>query len=65
MKKRIITLAIAPALATTNTSAYATEILRESAPLNAMEAQILCITYLRKTKIQIVPTTYNKLSLRQ
>lgn len=40
MKKRIITLAIATALVATNISAYATEIPRESAPLNATEAQI-------------------------
>lgn len=40
MKKRIITLAIAAALATTNISAYAAEISRESAPLNATETQI-------------------------
>ena len=39
MKKRIITLAIMAAL-TTNFSAYATEIPRESAPLNSTEAQI-------------------------
>lgn len=40
MKKRIITLAIAAALATTNISTYAAEIPRECAPLNATEAQI-------------------------
>ena len=40
MKKRIITLAITAALATINLSAYAVEIPRESAPLNATEAQI-------------------------
>lgn len=40
MKKQIITLAIALALATTNISAYAAEIPREIAPLNATEAQI-------------------------
>ena len=40
MKKRIITLAITAALAITNLSAYAAEIPRESAPLNATEAQI-------------------------
>ena len=40
MKKRIITLAIIVALAITNLSAYAAEIPRESAPLNATEAQI-------------------------
>ena len=40
MKKRIITFAIAAALVTTNISAYAAEIPRESAPLNATEAQI-------------------------
>ena len=39
MKKRIITLAITAAL-TTNFSAYAAEIPKESAPLNATEAQI-------------------------
>lgn len=39
MKKQIITLAIATAL-TTNISAYAAEIPRESTPLNATEAQI-------------------------
>ena len=39
MKKRIITLAITAAL-TTNFSAYAAKIPRESAPLNATEAQI-------------------------
>lgn len=40
MKKRIITLAIIAALAVSNMSAYAAEIPRESAPLNATEAQI-------------------------
>ncbi len=40
MKKRIITLAIAAALTTTNISAYAAEIPRESTPLNATEQQI-------------------------
>ena len=40
MKKQIITLAITAALAITNLSAYAAEIPRESAPLNATEAQI-------------------------
>lgn len=40
MKKRIIILAIAAALATTNISAYAAEIPRESTPLNTTEAQI-------------------------
>lgn len=40
MKKQIITLAIAAALATTNIYAYAAEIPRESTPLNATEAQI-------------------------
>lgn len=40
MKKRIITLAITAALATTNISAYAAEIPRESTPLNATEQQI-------------------------
>lgn len=40
MKKRIITLAITAALATTNISAFAAEIPRETAPLNATEAQI-------------------------
>lgn len=40
MKKKIITLAIAAALATTKISAYAAEIPRESAPLNSTEAQI-------------------------
>ncbi len=40
MKKRIITLAITTALATTNISAFAAEIPRESAPLNATENQI-------------------------
>ncbi len=39
MKKRIIALAIAAALATTNISALAAEIPRESTPLNATEAQ--------------------------
>lgn len=39
MKKRITTLAIAAAL-TTNISAYAAEIPRESVPLNATEQQI-------------------------
>ncbi len=40
MKKRIITLAILAALATTNISAYAAEIPRESAPINSTETQI-------------------------
>lgn len=40
MKKQIITLAIAVALAKTNISAYAAEIPRESTPLNATEQQI-------------------------
>ena len=40
MKKQIITLAIAAALATTNISAYAAEIPRETTPLNATENQI-------------------------
>lgn len=40
MKKQIIILAIAAALATTNISAYTAEIPRESAPLNATEVQI-------------------------
>ena len=40
MKKRIITLAITAALATTNISAYAAEIPRETTPLNATEEQI-------------------------
>ena len=40
MKKRIITLAIMAALALSNMSAYAAEIPRESAPLNATEQQI-------------------------
>ena len=40
MKKRIITIAITAALATTNISAFAAEIPRESTPLNATEAQI-------------------------
>ena len=40
MKKRIIILAIVVALATTNISAFAAEIPRESTPLNATEAQI-------------------------
>ena len=40
MKKRIITLAIAAALAATNISAYSAEIPRESTPLNTMEKQI-------------------------
>ena len=40
MKKQIITLAITAVLAITNLSAYAAEIPRESAPLNATEAQI-------------------------
>lgn len=40
MKKQIITLALAAALATTNISAYAAEIPRESAPENATEQQI-------------------------
>lgn len=40
MKKRIIILAIAAALVTTNISAYAAEIPRESVPLNATEQQI-------------------------
>lgn len=40
MKKRIITLAIAATLATTNISAFAVEIPRESTPLNATEQQI-------------------------
>lgn len=40
MNKRIITLAIMAALATTNISAYAAEIPRESTPLNATETQI-------------------------
>lgn len=40
MKKQIITLAITAALATTNISAFAAEIPRESAPLNATEQQI-------------------------
>ena len=40
MKKRIITLAIAAALIVSNISAYAAEIPRESAPLNATENQI-------------------------
>lgn len=39
MKKQIITLAIAAALATTNVSALAAEIPRESTPLTATEAQ--------------------------
>lgn len=39
MKKRIITLAIAAALATTNISAYAAEIPHETTPLNATEEQ--------------------------
>ena len=40
MKKRIITLAITATLIVSNISAYAAEIPRESAPLNATEAQI-------------------------
>ncbi len=40
MKKQIIILVIALALATTNISAIAAEIPRESAPLNATKAQI-------------------------
>lgn len=40
MKKRITTLAITLALTTTNISALAAEIPRESTPLNATEAQI-------------------------
>ncbi len=40
MKKRIVTLAIAAALVATNISAYAAEIPRECAPLNATEQQI-------------------------
>lgn len=40
MKKRIITLAITVALATTNVSAYVAEIPRESTPLNMTENQI-------------------------
>lgn len=40
MKKQIITLAITAAFSTTNISAFAAEIPRESAPLNATEAQI-------------------------
>ncbi len=40
MKKRIITLAITAALTISNMSAYAAEIPRESAPLNATENQI-------------------------
>lgn len=40
MKKRIITLAIVIALSTTNISAYAADIPRESAPLNVTEQQI-------------------------
>ena len=40
MKKRIITIAITAALATTNISAFAAEIPRESTPLNSTEQQI-------------------------
>lgn len=40
MKKQIITLAITTALTVSNISAFAAEIPRESAPLNATEAQI-------------------------
>lgn len=40
MKKRVITLAITAALATTNISAFAAEIPRETTPLNATEQQI-------------------------
>lgn len=40
MKKQIITLTIAAALVTTNISAYAAAIPRESVPLNATEQQI-------------------------
>lgn len=40
MKKQRIILAITAALATTNISAYAAEIPRESTPLNATEQQI-------------------------
>ena len=40
MKKQIITLVITAALATTNISAFAAEIPRESTPLNTTEQQI-------------------------
>ena len=40
MKKQIITLAITATLIVSNFSAYAAEIPRETAPLNATEAQI-------------------------
>ena len=40
MKKQIITLAIAATLTISNISVYAAEIPRESAPLNATDAQI-------------------------
>ena len=40
MKKKIITLTLIAALSATATTAFAAPIPRESAPLNATEAQI-------------------------
>ena len=52
MKKKIITLTLIAALSATATTAFAAPIPRESAPLNATEAQIQITENIANTKIR-------------